>query len=87
MEGNLARDADILPCLWDGRLLKCSNLAKRIARETGAVDLPKNAEVQIPVDSRKGMGFCSEAELLTSGRSSASLPQDFSPVLHHFVLV
>lgn len=35
VEGNLARDADILPCLWDCRFLKYSNLAKRIAREIG----------------------------------------------------
>lgn len=34
VEGNLARDADTLPCLWDGRFLKNSNLAKRIARKT-----------------------------------------------------
>lgn len=35
VEGNLARDADILPCLWDCRFLKYSNLAKRIAGEIG----------------------------------------------------
>lgn len=34
VEGNLARDADTLPCLWDGRFLKNSNLAKRRARKT-----------------------------------------------------
>lgn len=34
VEGNLARDADSLPCLWDSRFLKYSNLAKRLARKT-----------------------------------------------------
>lgn len=41
VEGNLARDADSLPCLWDGRFLKYSNLAKRIARKTEGRGLRK----------------------------------------------
>jgi len=41
VEGNLARDADILPCLWDSRFLKHSNLAKRTARKIGGRGLIK----------------------------------------------